>query len=108
LVSLLRLRRANADAATAADADADPHTAADAVAVSAPGSRRCLTLAPSTAWALSSSSCAGVVAIITEAAAIKAILEHLGLPTTGPPVPPARSRVQPDPWAWQDDVATLQ
>ena len=49
-----------------------------------------------------------VIAFITERAVVKAILEHLGLPTTGPPIAPARSTAPQDPALWQDDVPSLQ
>ncbi len=49
-----------------------------------------------------------VLAFITERAVVKAILEHLGLPTTAPPIAPARSTAPPDLAPWQDDVPTLQ
>jgi hypothetical protein len=39
---------------------------------------------------------------------VKAILEHLGLPTTGPPVAPARPNESPEFAIWQDDVPELQ
>jgi hypothetical protein len=39
---------------------------------------------------------------------IKAILEHLGLPTTEPPIAPARSTTPPDMAPWQDDLPTFQ
>jgi hypothetical protein len=49
-----------------------------------------------------------VIAFITERTVVKAILEHLGLPTTGPPIAPARRTAPPDLVPWQDDVPTLQ
>jgi hypothetical protein len=49
-----------------------------------------------------------VIAFITERTVVKAILEHLGLPTTGPPLAPARSTAPPELAPWQDDVPTLQ
>jgi len=49
-----------------------------------------------------------VIAFIAERTVVKAILEHLGLPTTGPPIAPARSTASPDLAPWQDDVPTLQ
>ena len=49
-----------------------------------------------------------LLAIITERSVVKAILEHLGLPTTGPPIAPARNKPPPDLAPWQDDVPTLQ
>ncbi len=48
-----------------------------------------------------------MLAFITERSAIKAILEHLGLPTTGPPIAPAGSGAPPDAVPWQDDVPSL-
>jgi len=48
------------------------------------------------------------IAFITERTVVKAILEHLGLPTTGPPLAPARSTAPLDSAPWQDDVPTLQ
>ena len=48
-----------------------------------------------------------MIAFITERAVIKKILDHLGLPTTGPPVEPARSAVE-DFDGWQDDVPVFQ
>ena len=48
-----------------------------------------------------------IIAFINEAEAVKAILESLGLPATGPPTAPARSAPCPDE-GWQDDVPTLQ
>lgn len=48
-----------------------------------------------------------VLAFITDRAVVKAMLEHLRLPTTAPPVMPARS-AGPDADAWQDDVPELQ
>jgi hypothetical protein len=56
-------------------------------------------------------SCGGrrrVIAFVTDRKVVKAILEHLELPTTGPPVVSARSKVQPATDPWQDDVPTLQ
>jgi hypothetical protein len=49
-----------------------------------------------------------VIAVITERTVVKAILEHLGLPTTGPPIARARSTAPPNLAPWQDDVPTLQ
>ncbi len=43
-----------------------------------------------------------VLAFLTERAVVKAILEHLGLPATGPPVMPARASSQPELLAWQE------
>jgi hypothetical protein len=48
-----------------------------------------------------------VLAYVTGSKAVKAILDHLGLASTGPPVSPARSSGFADA-AWQDDVPTLQ
>ena len=49
-----------------------------------------------------------VIAFIIERTVIKAILERLGLPTTGPPLAPVRSTAPPDATPWQDDVPSLQ
>ena len=49
-----------------------------------------------------------VMAFIVEKKAIQAILEHLGLPTTGPPLAPARSWALPETSRWVDDVPELQ
>ena len=49
-----------------------------------------------------------VIAFITKQAVIKAILEHLGLPTNCPPIAPARSTAPPNVDPWQDDVPSLQ
>jgi hypothetical protein len=49
-----------------------------------------------------------VLAFLTEEKVVKAILEHLGLPTTGPPLAPARRSQQPELTTWQDDVPALQ
>ena len=49
-----------------------------------------------------------VIALITERAVVKAILEHLGLPTNGPPIAPTRSTAPPRLAPWQDDVPSLQ
>jgi hypothetical protein len=49
-----------------------------------------------------------VVAFITEKKVVSEILEHLGLPTTGPPIAAART-AEPDPDPpWQDDVPSVQ
>ena len=48
-----------------------------------------------------------VLAFITEKKVIHRILEHLGLPTTGPPIAPTRSTT-PEFAGWQDDVPELQ
>jgi len=37
-----------------------------------------------------------VLAFLTERASVKKVLEHLGLPTTGPPIAKARSPVEFD------------
>jgi len=39
---------------------------------------------------------------------VREILEHLGLPTTGPPVAPARIAAAGEDTPWQDDVPELQ
>ena len=49
-----------------------------------------------------------VLAFITEKKVIHAILEHLGVPTTGPPIAPARSTSPDEFTGWQDDVPELQ
>ena len=49
-----------------------------------------------------------VLAFLTDATVVKAMLEHLGLPATGPPIAPARRHEQPDFTTWQDDVPELQ
>jgi hypothetical protein len=49
-----------------------------------------------------------VLAFLTDATVVKAMLEHLGLPATGPPIAPARPHEQPDFTTWQDDVPELQ
>ena len=46
-----------------------------------------------------------VLAFISERAVVREILEHLGLPSTGPPVATARSRSHPETDAWQGDLA---
>jgi hypothetical protein len=51
---------------------------------------------------------ADVLAFLTDEKVVKAILEHLGLPTTGPPVAPARPNESPEFAIWQDDVPELQ
>ena len=43
-----------------------------------------------------------VLAFLSERAVVKAILRHLGLPTTGPPVAPARASIQVELPSWQD------
>ena len=45
------------------------------------------------------------LAFITERDAVRHILGHLRLPSTGPPVAPARSRPHVDQGAWQGDLA---
>ena len=49
-----------------------------------------------------------VLAFITEKKVVKEILEHLGLPTTGPPIAPARVAAAGKTAPWQDDVPKLQ
>jgi hypothetical protein len=49
-----------------------------------------------------------VLAFITEKKVVKEILEHLGLPTTGPPLAPARIAFAGEDAPWQDDVSELQ
>ncbi len=44
-----------------------------------------------------------VLAFLSERSVVKAILEHLGLPTTGPPVAPARGCPQMELVPWPDD-----
>ena len=39
---------------------------------------------------------------------LKEILEHMGLPSTGPPIAPARLTSEDGDAAWQDDVPELQ
>ena len=48
-----------------------------------------------------------VLAYVTNSKTVKAILDHLGLPSTGPPVSPTRSSGFADA-AWQDDVPIFQ
>src|SRR5437899_12264234 len=48
-----------------------------------------------------------VLAYLTEPVPVKAILDHLGLPSTGPPLAPARFRAGPAETAWQDDGPDL-
>ena len=48
-----------------------------------------------------------ITAFIKEREVVKAILAHLGLPTTGPPFAPARSTGSDEP-GWQDDVPAIQ
>ncbi|MFL5309593.1 MAG: transposase [Myxococcales bacterium] len=49
-----------------------------------------------------------VLAFITEKKVVKEILEHLGLPTTGPPIARARIASAGEDVPWQDDVPELQ
>jgi hypothetical protein len=49
-----------------------------------------------------------VIAFINERPVIEKILGHLGLPTTGPPVAPARLPAIAEGSFWQDDVPELQ
>src|SRR5713226_4190013 len=49
-----------------------------------------------------------VLAFVTEKKIVKEILEHLGLPTTGPPVAPARIAAACEDAPWQDDLPELQ
>ncbi len=49
-----------------------------------------------------------VLAFLTDAKVVKAILEHLGLRATGPPIAPARRHEQSEFTTWQDDVPELQ
>ena len=48
-----------------------------------------------------------IIAFLKESAAVKAILQSLGLPATGPPLAPARSALCPEE-GWQDDVPAVQ
>ena len=48
-----------------------------------------------------------VLAFVTEKKVVKEILEHLGLPTTGPPVAPARIAAACEDPPWQDDLPEL-
>ena len=48
-----------------------------------------------------------VLAFVTERKVVKEILEHLGLPTTGPPVAPARIAAACEDPPWQDDLPEL-
>ena len=48
-----------------------------------------------------------ITAFIKGREAVKAILAHLGLPTTGPPFAPTRSTGSSEP-GWQDDVPAIQ
>ena len=49
-----------------------------------------------------------VLAFLTERKTVRAILEHLNLPITGPPIAPARVRDAAGVELWQDDVPALQ
>jgi hypothetical protein len=49
-----------------------------------------------------------VLAYLTQPGPVKAILDHLGLPSTGPPIAPARFTAGPAEATWQDDVPVLQ
>ena len=49
-----------------------------------------------------------MLAFITEKKVVKEILEHLGLPTTGPPIAAARIAAVGKDAPWQDDVPELQ
>jgi len=49
-----------------------------------------------------------VLACLTQPGPVKAILDHLGLPSTGPPLAPARLIAGPVEETWQDDVPVLQ
>jgi hypothetical protein len=49
-----------------------------------------------------------VLAYLTQPGPVKAILDHLGLPSTGPPIAPARSSGGLAEATWQDDVPELQ
>ena len=49
-----------------------------------------------------------VLACLTQPGPVKAILDHLGLPSTGPPLAPARFIAGPVEETWQDDVPVLQ
>ncbi len=44
-----------------------------------------------------------VLAFLSERRMVKAILQHLGLPTTGPPVAPARGSPQMELVPWPDE-----
>ena len=48
-----------------------------------------------------------MLAFVTEKKVVKEILEHLGLPTTGPPVAPARIAAACEDPPWQDDLPEL-
>jgi hypothetical protein len=49
-----------------------------------------------------------VLAYLTQPGPVKAILDHLGLPSTDPPIAPARSSGRLAEATWQDDVPELQ
>ena len=49
-----------------------------------------------------------VLAYLTQPGPVKAILDHLGLPSTGPPLAAARFIAGPAEETWQDDVPVLQ
>jgi hypothetical protein len=50
-----------------------------------------------------------VLAYLTQPGPVKAILDHLGLPSTGPPIAPARfNGGLAEATTWEDDVPTLQ
>jgi hypothetical protein len=49
-----------------------------------------------------------MLAFVTEKKIVKEILEHLGLPTTGPPVAPARTAAPSEDAPWLDDLPELQ
>ena len=49
-----------------------------------------------------------VPAYLTQPGPVKAILDHLGLPSTGPPIALARFTAGPAEATWQDDVPVLQ
>jgi len=49
-----------------------------------------------------------VLAYLTQPGPVKTILDHLGLPSTGPPLAPARFIAGPVEETWQDDVPVLQ
>jgi hypothetical protein len=49
-----------------------------------------------------------VLAYLTQPGPVKAILDHLGLPSIGPPIAPARFNGGLAEATWEDDVPTLQ
>ena len=49
-----------------------------------------------------------VLAFIIEKKLVKEILEHLGLPPTGPPIAPARITAAGEDAPWQDELPDLQ